>query len=245
MAIDADRLEREREFHDVRFHNDEARAAVGKFYQVVPGAQTDYETSLRRWAQGRVLEYGCGTGSYAFDLATAAAVVGIDISPVAIEKANEIARARGVDPTFLEMNAEELSFAPASFDLVCGSGILHHLDIERAAAQISKVVKPGGAAVFMEPMGYNPLINWYRNRTPEMRTEDEHPLLNHDLAVLRDHAESIEVRYHGLAALAAAPIVHRRAGSSLLSGLEMADRGLLKIPGVRSLAWIALIELRY
>lgn len=34
---------------------------------------------------------------------------------------------------------------------------------------------------FSEPLGHNPIINWYRNRTPEMRTEDEHPLLIKDI----------------------------------------------------------------
>jgi hypothetical protein len=36
---------------------------------------------------------------------------------------------------------------------------------------------PAGWALFSEPLGHNPLVNWYRNRTPEQRTEDEHPLL--------------------------------------------------------------------
>ena len=36
---------------------------------------------------------------------------------------------------------------------------------------------PGGLAVFMEPLGRNPLINRYRRLTLTLRTVDEYPLM--------------------------------------------------------------------
>jgi SAM-dependent methyltransferase len=143
------------------------------------------------------------------------------------------------------MNAESLDFEPHSFDLVCGSGIIHHLDVDAAARELHRVVKPGGSAVFLEPMGYNPLINWYRDRTPGMRTDDEHPLVRADFDSFARCSESIELRYHGLAALAAAPFLERRVGAQVSAAMQQLDRVLLRTPLVRELAWIVVIDIRF
>ena len=97
---------------------------------------------------------------------------------MAIEQAIEHARAEGLEDrlTFRVMDAEQLEFADDSFNLVCGSGVLHHLDLNRAYAEVARVLEPTGIGVFEEPLGHNPAINAYRRRTPEMRTVDEHPL---------------------------------------------------------------------
>ena len=81
-----------------------------------------------------------------------------------------------------------------SFDLVCGSGILHHLDLPAAMRELARVLRPSGRAVFMEPLGHNPAINAFRNRTPELRTPDEHPLLGKDLKLCRRYFGSVEVK---------------------------------------------------
>ncbi len=179
------RLEREREFHDRAFGED-VRAAAKRFYAVTGAMLAWYEEMLSAQARGaRALEYGCGPGSRAFHLARSGAhVVGIDISPVAIEQATERGREQGLEDrlTFCVMDAEQLEFPDVSFDIVCGSGILHHLNLTRAYAEIARVLKPGGIGVFTEPLGHNPAINAYRNRTPALRTVDEHPLLMDDLA---------------------------------------------------------------
>ena len=104
-------------------------------------------------------------GSHAHFMATngAARVVGIDISDVAIEKARGASRAAGIENAeYRRMNAEFLEFDDNSFDLICGTAILHHLDLTRAYSELARVLKPGGLAVFMEPLGHNPLINVYR-----------------------------------------------------------------------------------
>src|ERR1700749_4979398 len=46
-------------------------------------------------------------------------------------------------------DAESLPFADASFDLVLGHAVLHHLpDLERAFAEFHRVLRPGGRIVF-------------------------------------------------------------------------------------------------
>lgn len=52
----------------------------------------------------------------------------------------------------LQLNAEELDFAPASIDLVLGWAILHHLfRPDLTLLGCGRVLRPGGAAVFLEP----------------------------------------------------------------------------------------------
>jgi len=177
---DADRLAKEAAFHDVAF-GQQTRQQAWKFYAVASDAYERYGELLAGsvTAGSRALEYGCGPGSRAFDLARAGASVnGIDISPVAIELARETALRQpgGERTTFDVMDAEHLAFPDASFDLVCGTSIIHHLDVDRAYGEVARVLKPGGIAVFLEALGHNPAINGYRRLTPALRTEDEHPL---------------------------------------------------------------------
>lgn len=240
------RIEREAQFHDHRFADDSEREATGKFYRAAPDGQMAYKARVRVLGKARVLEYGCGTGSEAFDLALSGAeVTAIDISTTAISIATKRAKGLGLEIEMHEMNAERLDFAPDSFDLVCGSGILHHLETDVAAQQIERVVAPGGRAVFLEPMGYNPAINWYRDRTPGMRTPDEHPLLRGDLACYESVCRSINVEYFGLAALGASPVLDRPGGEALAASFRLLDRVLLQVPGVRLLAWMAVIDLQF
>src|SRR3546814_2369311 len=125
------------------------------------------------------LASGGAYGANALRFATTArTATGIDISDVAIEKGRERARQKGFTNVRLEaMNAEAMTFPDDSFDLVFGSGIIHHLDIDRAFGEIARVLRPGGRAVFIEPLGLNPAIGLYRRFTPSARTPDEHPLL--------------------------------------------------------------------
>jgi SAM-dependent methyltransferase len=252
------RYERELQFHDERFGNEGAVRSADRFYAVNDACERDYRGALGRTSGGaRVLEYGCGTGSHAFALAAGGRIVtGIDLSPVAVAEAERQARSEagppddrvgpGVleNPSFLEMNAEKLEFDDASFDLVCGSGILHHLDLVRALPEVRRVLRPGGRAVFVEPLGHNPLINLYRRFTPSIRTEDEHPLRVDDLARFGDHFGRVSVRSYAALALLAIPL--RRFGSfgPVLAFLNRMDAALFRrVPYLARHGWTALIEL--
>lgn len=247
-SLDPDRLSREKSFHDDRFSDDSSRAPTKKFYD---GNQASFEYYYGRVSDitppVNVLEYGCGTGSSAFELASrGATVTGIDISPVAIEVAEKEAASQGcsANTTFVEANAEDTQLPAGSFDLVCGSGILHHLDLERSMAELQRLLHPEGRAVFLEPLGHNPAINWYRNRTPEMRSVDEHPLLDTDLANM-ERQFHLQANYFGIATIAGGvtakvPVV----GSAVTQLLTKVDDRLLQIPAVQKYAWIVVLELR-
>jgi ubiquinone/menaquinone biosynthesis C-methylase UbiE len=243
-----DRLVSEAAFHDNSFAND-VRAAAGKFYSVMITSTDRYRHLLFQKVAGRrFLEYGCGTGSSAFDLARKGGdVVGIDISPVAIEMATRKAQEEHLEgrTEFVLMNAEELAFPDASFDMICGTAILHHLDLERSYSEIARVMKPGELAVFLEPLGHNPFINWYRNRTPEMRTPDEHPLLMRDIELARKYFSSVEVRYFHLFSLALVPLRSTFLFKPLYAMAEGLDRITMSLfPPLKRWAWYCVMELR-
>ncbi len=132
----------------------------------------------------RFLEYGCGEGSSAFELAEEGArVVGIDISSVAVASARVKAEEQhlGERLAFLVGDCEQLCFQDNSFDVICGAAILHHLDMDKALRAIARVLRPEGRAIFIEPLGHNPAISLFRSLTPQCRTPDEHPLKRADL----------------------------------------------------------------
>jgi ubiquinone/menaquinone biosynthesis C-methylase UbiE len=93
----------------------------------------------------RVLEVGPGTGMFAVRLAAAppdASVTTIDQS----ERFVEMTRARGIDSRVGD--AQDLPYADESFDAVAALWMLYHVpDIERALAEVRRVLRPGGLFV--------------------------------------------------------------------------------------------------
>jgi SAM-dependent methyltransferase len=76
----------------------------------------------------RVLDLGCGAGQLAYYLATrgAAEVIGVDVS----ERMLELARTQWAHPrlSYQRISIEEVSFAPARFDLIVSVLALHYVD---------------------------------------------------------------------------------------------------------------------
>ena len=75
--------------------------------------------------------------------------VGIEISTKDLESARKQFEGQPVE--FLEMDAGYLKFEDNSFDTVCTSYSLHHLEnIDRVLAEMKRVLKPGGCFVVQE-----------------------------------------------------------------------------------------------
>ncbi|MBF6619470.1 MAG: class I SAM-dependent methyltransferase [Patulibacter sp.] len=242
----AERYAREQVFHDHTFGED-ARAGVGKFYSATARSYDQYAAAVRRAPVGAaILEYGCGPGSLAFDLGRAGYdVTGIDISPVAIEQATQRAADEGLSERvrFVVMNAEAMTLDDDSFDVVCGSGIIHHLDIDRALSEISRVLRPGGRAVFVEPLAHNPGLRAFRALTPKLRTPDEHPLTMSDLDDFQRRFPGATVSFHALFTLGAMAAYGRRAFPAVLARLESLDDATFRrLPWLRRWAWMTVLE---
>lgn len=239
------RIERERVYHNDRF-SEEVRAAQGKYYASIKHGSTRFGARVQQLAVGAdVLEYGCGSAIQGLELAKVArSLTGIDISDVAIADARAGAADRGLaNARYETMDAEDMTFPDQAFDLVFGRGIIHHLDLSRCFASISRVLKPGGVALFWEPLGHNPVLNKYRDKTPEARTPDEHPLLKADFDLANRFFAHSELQFYGLTTIASVPIRDTRMGDALLAVLAKVDAVLFMTP-MKWLAWHCLIELR-
>ena len=241
------RKEREKAFHDDEYLDDARWQSVDKYYAIIERRVRFWDDFLTTRAAGRrVLECGCGVGSYSIRLAQVGArVCGIDLSETALRKARGSARREGVQVDFRPMDAEALDFEDRSFDIICGNGILHHVALTRAYAEIARTLKADGVAIFMEPLGHNPLINLYRRVTPGLRTPDEHPIVMHDLALARRYFGSVELRFDHLLTLAAVPLRKTPLFAGALRVLDDADSWLFtRLPFTRRWAWFATALLR-
>jgi SAM-dependent methyltransferase len=172
-------VEREREFHNAQTKTFRSLRliiwrSIGEFNR------NDEIHDLYEIPGKRVLLYGCGpaNGTRMFIDAGALSVVGIDISDVEIAAAWERARREGyadrVD--FRVADGHHTGLPDDAFDVIVGSAILHHLELDVALRELRRILAPGGRAVFQEPLAHNPILRFGRWLTPGARTEDEHPM---------------------------------------------------------------------
>jgi SAM-dependent methyltransferase len=127
---------------------------------------------------------------------------------------------------------------------VCGSRILHHLDLDVALAEVARVLRPAGSAVFYEPHGQNPAVNAYRRSTPEERTDDEYPFLEEDLVAADDRFGDVRVRGFVLLALGSLLLRGRPGFDALRARLARLDTAIFpRCPRMQRLAWITVVEL--
>jgi SAM-dependent methyltransferase len=114
---------------------------------------------------GSILDAGCGTGENALFFAQRGhKVVGIDYLREPIERAKQKAAERGIQATFLVIDALRLDSIPEQFDSVIDCGLFHVFsddDRKRYVAGLAGVTKPSGR-VFLacfsdqEPEGQGP-----------------------------------------------------------------------------------------
>src|SRR5689334_11299262 len=96
-----------------------------------------------------VLDVACGAGNATIPAAgTAARTVGLDITPELIEAGKRAAAEAGVEIEWVEGDAQDLPFDDDSFDVVLSVfGCMFAPDHAKAAAELARVLKPGGRMV--------------------------------------------------------------------------------------------------
>ncbi|WP_314440437.1 class I SAM-dependent methyltransferase [Massilia timonae] len=118
-------------------------AVVGVTLQIV-GELLAEATDVR--AGERVLDVAAGNGNATLAAARRfARVTSTDYVPALLEKGRARAAAEGLAIDFREADAEALPFPDASFDVALSTfGVMFAPDQARAAAEIRRVVRPGG-----------------------------------------------------------------------------------------------------
>jgi ubiquinone/menaquinone biosynthesis C-methylase UbiE len=109
--------------------------------------------TLKSISGGRVLDVATGDGDFVSllikTLKNYDSFVGVDISAKDVEAARKRLATKPVK--ILQMNAEALEFGDGSFDTVCISASLHHLDkIDNVLAEMRRVLKTGGYFILQE-----------------------------------------------------------------------------------------------
>jgi ubiquinone/menaquinone biosynthesis C-methylase UbiE len=147
-------LDVNRRYHDVAADDYDAKWGIdfgavgqaqvlGKLTKLLGPAPGPYERSL---------EIGAGTGYFSLNLLNAGVVehaTCTDISPGMLETLEANARKLGREVETAACDAAELPFPDASFDLVLGHAVLHHLPaLERSFAEFARVLRPGGTLFF-------------------------------------------------------------------------------------------------
>ena len=208
---------------------------------------------LRRDVAGlKILDFGSGNGWLSIDVSKegAAEVYGIDISKELIEKANQLAEAKGFSKTvhFIKMPGENLTFSDNCFDLCLGSAILHHTDLNLAVKNIYRVLKPGGRAIFIEPLNQNLFLKCWRKLTPWRRSPAEKALINDDLKFIRELFPNAKFHFFTFSSILTEGVMiifpNNRFVSSINRLLERFDNKLLNLfPSLGKYCAIVVLEI--
>jgi SAM-dependent methyltransferase len=196
----------------------------------------------------RVLDYGCGDGPDTTLLASRGArVEALDLSPDLLQRAAERLRLDGFAHlvTFHCGSAHEVPLPDDSVDLVVGHAILHHLDLAEAAREVFRVLKPGGRALFLEPVRDSKLLRAIRPLIPYRQPDIspfERPLLLAEIDAFSQKFRAARRREFLLPFVALSRIL--RAPLDWQNRLRAIDGRLLaRYPWLRYYATITVFEL--
>jgi SAM-dependent methyltransferase len=195
-----------------------------------------------------VLDYGCGNGENSLPLVSRGArVIGLDVSADLLRLARRLAL-RGLEDraTFLAASAHDIPLPEESVDVVMGIAILHHLDLAVAAEEVWRVLRPGGIAVFQEPVRNSQFLKTVRRLIP-YRAEDvsdyERPLTDVELRRFAAGFRDVRSRAFSLPFINVAQVVPALRRHVL--GLYKVDGAILRrTRALDSFAGIRVIAMR-
>jgi ubiquinone/menaquinone biosynthesis C-methylase UbiE len=210
----------------------------------MPLSHQHFYSLLAHLSGKRVLDICCGYGITSVRCAKKGAqVTAIDISANMLAVAQKNVELNGAaDRVDLRsMSAHAMEFPDDSFDYIVGVGALHHLNLDTAGREISRVLKKGGSAIFLEPRTPFKWLFFVRSLFPQKCLESPGGggLTDREIAAFAGHLDSYQVDYFMfLRKLSRLPFLARFADR-----FDRYDRRLVTaIPLLRRLCWAVVLR---
>jgi ubiquinone/menaquinone biosynthesis C-methylase UbiE len=172
-----DSIDMRKTWNEIAPHYQAEHRIPCEFVHYGPHCPNEDELHLIGDVRGKhVLEIGCGGGQCSIAFAKRGAIAaGIDISDEQVKFARELARQHGVEATFEQGSADDLSaIADQSQEVVFSAYALQYVKrLDRCFAEVHRVLKPGGLFVFSTDHPF-----WYCLAEKELRIE--FPYFDHE-----------------------------------------------------------------
>jgi 2-polyprenyl-3-methyl-5-hydroxy-6-metoxy-1,4-benzoquinol methylase len=176
------------------------RYRVNRHWRTIP---KEYAIKAMGNLEGKtVCDIGCGDGTTTIQLALLGAkkVVGVDLSPELIQVAKERLEVCGVpqgNVDFIVSDVEGCELQKELFDIVFVFSVLHHMDIAKAMASITGILKPGGTAVILEPVSMSARLQSFRRFFPVALevTPDERQLSGREVELIEKSFSTSHKRF--------------------------------------------------
>jgi ubiquinone/menaquinone biosynthesis C-methylase UbiE len=246
-----ERWRKESAFHDQMAEHDMRWTAFRSYG--LSAASIRYAKALVGDVKGKVLvDCGCGNGEHTLTFIKPRAIaLAFDLSHSMVKAAeNRLAQAKNEVECMAfcqQMGAEQIAYRSESIDIVFGISILHHLNLSLAIQEIKRVLKPGGRAIFVEPLNHNPVAKFYRMLTQDHHSETERPLDYSILDFFKQQFGEVHHKEFYLLSLGATTFAYFRSKPLFdwsLAALSMIDEWLFaRWPWLRRYAWITVVEL--
>jgi 2-polyprenyl-3-methyl-5-hydroxy-6-metoxy-1,4-benzoquinol methylase len=168
-----------------------------------------------------------------------------DISSESIKMVRQRAQVNGVSQRLTTQVTGDFmqAFEGQTFDHIIGYAALHHIPMEGLAQQVYDRLKPGGSAVFAEPVINSQLLYRIRKMVPYSffeDTDDETPLNDGDITAFSKPFDRINKRYFHLSSR----IWHAFPNCwPLVKALHAIDREVLRLPFMRRFATVCVFAL--
>ena len=191
-----------------------------------------YESHIARLSKkmARLLDVCCGDGRHSLASAkNGCSITVTDIAPANLALTCRRASRAGISIEAVPANAEQLPFPDSHFDIITCAGSMSYVDHAIFIREVHRVLKPGGAFVFVDSLNHNPLyrINRYRHYWQGHRslsTLRRMPTLG-TLQRIRDEFPDLQVSYHGIFSFLA-PLLRLLGSTRAACWLDAADRRL-------------------